>query len=43
MNIQISFNAFMLGIGIILFIMFLMSWSYLLGKYYERSKKEQEK
>jgi len=33
---EIGFNLFLLGMGIIIFIMFLMIWSYLLGKYYEK-------
>ena len=33
---EIGFNLFLLGMGIIIFIMFLMIWSYLLGRYYEK-------
>ena len=35
---EIGFNLLMLGITGVIFIMFLMVWSYLLGKYYERYK-----
>jgi len=35
---EIGFNLLMLGIIGVIFIMFLMVWSYLLGKYYEKYK-----